>query len=142
MIRQRYKMRNSRSGLLFVLSSEDFDQAMKRITYLKQYADYRERQVAEIKARQAELEERIGELEARKQDQAKLKDNKQEERQRLVGEKQEQEEVVNDLKDREKEIRKEIKAKQGEANKLEKEIQRIIAEELRRAREKPERDGL
>jgi septal ring factor EnvC (AmiA/AmiB activator) len=142
MIRQRYKMRNSRSGLLFVLSSEDFDQAMKRITYLKQYADYRERQVAEIKARQAELEERIGELEARKQDQAKLKDNKQEERQRLVGEKQEQEEVVNDLKDREKEIRKEIKAKQGEANKLEKEIQRIIAEELRRAREKAEREGL
>ncbi len=142
MIKQTYKMRNSRSGLLFVLSSSDFDQAMKRITYLKQYADYRERQVAEIKARQAELQERITELEARKQEQANLKNNKQQERQLLVGEKEEQEEVVSDLKDREKEIRKEIRAKQNEADKLEKEIERIIAEELRKAREKAEREGL
>lgn len=142
MVRQSFKKRNSKSGLLFVLSSKDFDQAVKRVTYLKQIAEYREHQVAEIKARQEELKVKITELEQRKKQQERLKNNKQEERQNLVGEKEEQEEVVGDLKDREREIIKEIKAKQREADKLEKEIERVIAEEMRRAREAAERKSL
>jgi septal ring factor EnvC (AmiA/AmiB activator) len=142
MIKQTYKQRNRRTGLLFVLSSSDFDQAVKRITYLKQSAEYREQQVVEIKARQEELKAKIAQLEVRKQEQLALKNNKVQERQNLEGEKDEQEKVVNDLKQRENEITREIRAKQGEADKLEKEIQRIIADEMRKAREKAERDAL
>jgi septal ring factor EnvC (AmiA/AmiB activator) len=50
--------------------------------------------------------------------------------------------VVGQLKTREKEITREIKAKQAEADKLEKEIQRIIAAEMRKARELAERESL
>ena len=142
MIRQAYKSRNKNSKLMFVLSSKDFTQALKRATYLKQYADYRENQVAEIKAKQTELQEKISELEERKKKQAALKGSQQSERNNLVGEKEEQQEVVNDLKNREREIQKEINAKQKEADKLEKEIQRIIADELRKARERAERERL
>ena len=142
MIRQTYKQRNRRTGLLFVLSSSDFDQAMKRITYLKQYADYREHQVAEIKARQEELRQKIAQLEVRKKEQLALKNSKVDERKSLEGEKNEQEQVVNDLKARETEITREIRAKQSEADKLEKEIQRIIADEMRKARERAEREAL
>ena len=142
MIRQTYKQRNRRTGLLFVLSSSDFDQAMKRITYLKQYADYREHQVAEIKARQEELRQKIAQLEVRKKEQLALKNSKVDERKSLEGEKNEQEQVVNDLKARETEITREIRAKQSEADKLEKEIQRIIADEMRKAREQAEREAL
>lgn len=142
MIRQTYKQRNRRTGLLFVLSSSDFDQAMKRITYLKQYADYREHQIAEIKARQEELRQKIAQLEARKQEQLALKNSKVDERKSLEGEKNEQEQVVTNLKQRENEITREIRAKQSEADKLEQEIQRIIADEMRKAREKAERESL
>ena len=142
MIRQTYKQRNRRTELLFVLSSSDFDQAMKRITYLKQVADYREHQVAEIKAKQEELKDKIAKLEARRQEQQGLKNNKVKERNSLEGEKNEQQAVVNGLKSRENEITREIRAKQNEADKLEKEIQRIIADEMRKAREKAERDAL
>lgn len=142
MIRHSYAQRNTRTSLLFVLSSSDFDQAMKRVTYLKQMADHREQQVEEIKRQQAELKDKIVLLESRKKEQQSLKGNKQQERQNLEGEKTEQEQVVNELKKRETEITKEIKAKQNEASKLEKEIQRIIADEMRKAREKAERDVL
>lgn len=142
MIRHSYAQRNKRTGLLFVLSSRDFDQAMKRVTYLKQLADHREQQVVEIKRKQAELQDKIAALEARKKEQLGLKNSKQQERLNLEGEKIEQEQAVNELKKRETEITKEISAKQNEADKLEKEIQRIIADEMRKARERAEREAL
>jgi len=142
MIRQTYKNRNKQSRLMFVLSSHDFTQAVKRMTYLKQYADYREQQVMEIKEKQEELRLKIVELEKRKEKQAALKGSKEGEKKTLVEEQTEQQEVVDDLKQRESEIQKEIKEKQREADKLEKEIQRLIAEELRKAREKAERERL
>lgn len=142
MIRQSYKQTNNRSELLFVLSSSDFDQAVKRITYLKQLAEHRERQVAEIKARQEALEAKIEELEKRKQEQESLKTNKVGERKNLENEKQEQQVVVNTLKQKESDLIKQIRAKQNEADKLESEIQRLIADELRKAREKAAREAL
>ncbi len=142
MIRQSYKNRNKQNRLMFVLSSSDFSQAMKRMTYLKQIADYREQQVTEIKEKQEELRLKIVELEGRKMKQAALKGNKEGEKKTLVVEQTEQQEVVNDLKKRESELQKEIKAKQREADKLEKEIQRIITEELKKAREKAARERL
>lgn len=142
MIRQAYLSRNKNSKLMFVLSSSDFSQAMKRATYLKQYADHRENQVNEIKDKLAELEAKIGELEARKQKQRALKGDQENEKNNLVEEKEEQQEVAEDLKNREREIQSEIKQKQKEADKLEREIQKIITEELRKAREKAERNAL
>lgn len=142
MIRQAYLSRNKNSKLMFVLSSSDFSQAMKRATYLKQYADHRENQVNEIKDKLAELEAKIAELEARKQKQRALKGDQENEKSNLVEEKEEQQEVADDLKNREREIQSEIKQKQKEADKLEKEIEKIITEELRKAREKAQRTAL
>jgi murein hydrolase activator len=142
LIRLSYKNRNATGKIMFVLSSSDFDQANKRMEYLRQYSAHREQQVKEIKKRQEELKQKIETLEKSKREQAKLKVNKESERGNLEEEKTEQEKVIADLKQRERSIEKEIKDKQSEANKLEKEIERLIAEEMKRAREKAERDGL
>jgi septal ring factor EnvC (AmiA/AmiB activator) len=142
MIQQSYKQRNQNNKLLFILSSKDFTQAAKRMAYMKQYSDYRKQQVKEIEEKQAALRRKIAELETRKIEQAKLKIYKQDEKETLVDEQEEQEKVISDLKKRENEIQKEIKAKQAEANKLEKEIERLIADEMKKAREKAARESL
>ncbi len=141
-IRQAYKNKNKNNRIMFVLSSENFTQALKRMSYLKQYANFREKQVNEIKAKQEELGIKIEALKSQKAKQAKLRQSKEGERSTLVSEKDEQQNVVNELKNQEKEIIKEIQAKQKEADKLEKELQRIIADELRKAREIAEREKL
>lgn len=48
MIIQAYKMRNSKAALMFILSSESFNQANKRMEYLEQLAKYRSDQIRKI----------------------------------------------------------------------------------------------
>ena len=52
MIVKSYKSRNEQSRIMFVLSSENFLQAYKRIQYMKQYAGFRKMQGEEIKEKQ------------------------------------------------------------------------------------------
>ena len=56
MVVQSYKSKTKNSRLMFLLSSESFLQAYKRLDYLKQYAAYRARQGEEIKIETVKLE--------------------------------------------------------------------------------------
>lgn len=142
MIRQAYKSRSNYSRLMFILSSKDFNQALKRLAYMKQYAEFRRKQVALIKEKQAELEEKLKELNRQKLRKEALRGQMKEERQKLETEKKEQEANIETLKTREKEIAADLEEKQKQAKKVENEIQRIIAEEIRRAKERAIRNQI
>ena len=49
MIRKSYKSKSSQSRIMFLLSSENFLQAYKRVKYMKQYSNYRHKQGEQIK---------------------------------------------------------------------------------------------
>jgi len=66
MVVKAYKSKNEQSRLMFLLSSEDFLQAYKRVQYLKSYADYRKKQADEITGKSLRLEEINKELEVEK----------------------------------------------------------------------------
>ena len=63
MIVKSYKSRNDQSRIMFVLSSQNFLQAYKRIQYMKQYAGFRKMQGDEIQEKQEKLSTRIVKLE-------------------------------------------------------------------------------
>ncbi len=142
MIRQAYKSRSKQSRLMFLLSSESFNQAVKRMEYLKQYSEFRRRQVDEIKKTELELNAKISELSEQKSKKEQLRNQLEQERKKLLAEKKDQEKTISELQDREKEIATELKEKQARANKLENEIQRIIAAEIRRAKDKAIRQNI
>lgn len=135
MIRQAYRSRSSYTRLMFLLSAQDFNQAYKRLQYLKQYNEFRRDQAARLVAMEAELKERIAELELEKEEKKALKQSKEVERNILAGEKQQQKLTVNALSDKEKALKKELRQKEKDAKNLERAIQRIIEEEIRKARE-------
>lgn len=56
MIQKSYKSKNQQSRIMFLLSSQDFLQAYKRIQYMKQYAKFRKKQGEGIKAKTEELQ--------------------------------------------------------------------------------------
>ncbi len=134
MIRQAYKTNRESSRLLFILSSEDFAQAVRRVQYLRQYSDYRQRQVQEIQDRQADLEHEIELLNRQKEEKENLRKEKEGELEQLREERNDQRGAIAELQAQEGTIEAQIQQKQSEADRLEREIQRIIAEEVRKAR--------
>jgi septal ring factor EnvC (AmiA/AmiB activator) len=142
MIVNAYKSRDRNSKLMYILASEDMEQAFKRLQYLQEYSEYRNNQGALITKKQAELEKQIEALNVQKQAKQSLLAEKSKERGKLLQEKQEQQETVDLLLGKEGQLKQEIVDKQKEVNRLEAEIQKVIAEEMRKAREKAERDLL
>lgn len=130
MIVKSYKSRSERSRAMFLLSSQNFMQAYKRVQYMKQYAGYRKSQGDEIKVKSTELAAYNEKLAGLKIEKIKVIQEQEKEKQVLVKEKKEQEILVNSIKKDQKKIIAEIKKKQQEANEIDKKIQRFIRDAI------------
>lgn len=133
MIYFAYKNRDSYQRWMFILSSDDFNQAYKRLKYLQQYAQFRERQVEAIKATQAALQKKLAALEKQKAEKEKLVKNKQEETVTLTVEKGEQDKVLVSLKEKEQDLKKKLNEKRKAERELQATIEKLIAEEAKKS---------
>ena len=130
MIVKSYKSRNEQSRIMFVLSSENFLQAYKRIQYMKQYAGFRKMQGDEIKDKQQKLQQAEISLQNSKKEKEKVLVETEKEKQELEKEKQEQERLVKLIQKDKKKLAAEIDKKQKEAKDIDKKIKKIIADEI------------
>lgn len=139
MITFAYKNRNHYNHLAFIFASKDFNQAFSRLRYIRQFSDARKVKMNQIAA----TEKRIsGEVEAsqiaREEQTAMLNDEKAQQA-ALQKEKEELNKQVANFKKKEKSIQQDIKNKQQQAQQLQKAIDDIIAEEIRKANAEAER---
>jgi septal ring factor EnvC (AmiA/AmiB activator) len=132
MITKSYKSRSEESRAMFLLSSESFQQAYKRLQYMKQYTSFRKIQGEEIKGKSKELVVYNQKLDAKQ----KLIDEKEKERLSLEQEKKEQEKLVNAIKKDKNKIANDIKKKQQEARAIDKQIDRLIRQAIAEANRK------
>jgi septal ring factor EnvC (AmiA/AmiB activator) len=131
-----YKNRSNYDFLNFIFSAANFNDALKRVEYLKTYRTYREEQAGNIKNTQALLQKKIGNLELTRKEQSEVLTKQQKEKLVLVEEKKEKDEVISKLKSREKELSKELTSKQKADNKIRASIKAAIDREIRLARQK------
>jgi septal ring factor EnvC (AmiA/AmiB activator) len=136
MIVKSYKSRSQQSRAMFLLSSENFAQAYKRLQYMKQYSSYRKMQGDEIKDKTIKLSEHIAKLSGQKTEKQKLLAEQEQQRQDLEKEKQEQEKIANSLKKDKKQIAADIKKKQQESKKIDAQIQKMIRDAIAEANRK------
>ncbi len=136
MIVKSYKSRSQQSRAMFLLSSENFLQAYKRLQYMKQYSSYRKMQGNEIKDKSVQLADHNAKLSGQKTEKEKLLAEQEKQRQDLVKEKQEQEKIANSLKKDKKQIIAEIKKKQQESRKIDAQIQKMIRDAIAEANKK------
>jgi len=134
MIYYTYKNKDSYDKLMFVLSSEDFNQAYKRLKYFQQYSDYRKKQAREIISQSDSLSIKIIELDKRKKSQKKLIQEQIVEKEKLVTDKQEQNEILVHLKSEEKKLKDKVAEKKRRVLIIQKQINKIIAAEAERIR--------
>ena len=140
-VQYAYKNRSNYDMLNFIFTSTSFNDAIKRITYLKSYRKYRDEQVLNINKTQKELEARIEMLSANKQEKGKVLTEQNKQKEMLEDEKKEKNQFVSKLKAREKEIEKEVAAKRKVDRSLQNSIAAIIKREIEAARKKAEEDA-
>lgn len=128
--------------VMFILSSNSFAQAAKRLQYFKDMTRYREQQVGQIHVAQENLAHEKTILVAKKIEKTALQQAQKEAKLALLADAQDQEKTVATLQSRESDLKNDINKKQREAQQLEKQIKRIIAEEMRKAKERAERTAL
>lgn len=141
MIYYAQKNKSSYTRLMFIFSAESFNQAYQRLKYFQQYSSYRQNQVRVIKETQALLAQKVQLLENQKKEKVSLKSVEESEKQKLSQEKNQQDKTVRQLSQKERELLKKLRENEKAARKLQKAIEDLIAEELRKAREAAKKTG-
>lgn len=136
MIYRSYKSKSKHSRLMFVMSSENFNQAYKRFQYMRQYTQYRKKQGEEIKHKTLILQGLTDTLKVKKADKIILLNEKKTEQEKIELEKKSQEKLITQVKKKEKQYVAQIRAKEREENRIDAQIERLIRDEIAKANKK------
>ena len=123
-----YKNRSAYDYLNFIFSATSFNDAMKRISYLRSYRTYREKQVATILETQQLIAQRKKQQLGRKEQKNVALKNQTQQKNELDEQRKEKDAVVSKLKSQEKDLQKQI----GEKKKRDRDVQNQILAIVRR----------
>ncbi len=136
MILKSYKTKSGKSRIMFLLSSNSFFQAYKRIQYMKQYARYRKKQAQKINSIVVQIEDFINELNTQKLNKKTLLKNNNEVKKSLEQEKVRSNQLVYQLRRKEKRYKNQISQKQKKSLAIDNEIKRLIKEAIAKSNNK------
>jgi septal ring factor EnvC (AmiA/AmiB activator) len=125
-----YKNRSSYDYLNFIFSANSFNDAVRRVNYLKSYQSYREKQVSTILETQDLIAKRKQQQLGRKEQKNVALENQTKQVKELEDQKKEKDVVVAKLKSQEKDLQKQIAAKKKKDRDLLNNINRIIQKEI------------
>lgn len=125
-----YKNRSNYDFLNFIFSATNFNDALKRVAYLKSYRAYRQQQASNIETAQSQLNKRLDNLKVNREQKSVVLKEESKQRTELFSEKKEKDAVVSKLKSREKELNKDLTNKQKADRKIKDAITAAIRREI------------
>jgi septal ring factor EnvC (AmiA/AmiB activator) len=128
-----YKNRSNYDYVNFIFSASSFNDAIKRIAYLKSYRSYREKQVSTIQETQQLIAQRRRQQLSRKDQKNVALQSQTKQVQQLAVQRKEKDAVVKELKSKEKDLQKQIADKKNRDAKLKNAIFAIIERERLKA---------
>ena len=131
-----YKNRSNYDFLNFIFSAVNFNDAVKRVAYLRSYRNYREEQAGTITRTQQQLQGKIASLNENKQRKNVALQEQSKQVEVLEEDKKEKQEVVSKLKSREKELMADMAAKRKQDITLKNAITAAIKKEIAKERER------
>ncbi|HML57160.1 MAG TPA: peptidoglycan DD-metalloendopeptidase family protein, partial [Ferruginibacter sp.] len=126
-----YKNRNSSDFLNFIFSAESFNDAIKRVTYLRSYRNYREMQGQNIIRTQEQRQKKVdalSKMRVKKNETLKIQNS---ELGQLAKEQQEKDRIVAELKKQGKTLNKQAASKKAQMDK----VNKAIAAAIKRAQD-------
>ncbi len=131
-----YKNRSSFDYVNFIFSANSFNDAIRRVTYLKSYRAYREKQVTTINETQQLIAKRQEQQLGRKQQKSTTLKSQTTERNELAVQKKEKDVVVSKLKSQGSDLQKQIAAKKKRDRDLKNALTAIVRREIESAKKK------
>lgn len=128
-----YKNRSNYDFLNFLFSAGTFNDALKRIAYLKNYRQYREQQAGQIKKTNELLQKKVESLTGKRQDKGKALDEQNKQMNVLAEDRKEQDQTLAKLQKTEKELSTAMQKKQKQKQEVARTIKRIVDEEIAKA---------
>jgi septal ring factor EnvC (AmiA/AmiB activator) len=130
MIVKSYKSKSQQSRVMFLLSSDNFKQAYKRLQYMQQYADYQKQQGEAIKEKTETLQALNVTLLKQKEDKQKLIEDNRKAKVELEKDLKAQTTLMASIKNDLKKFAEQVKAKQQEIDRIDAEIKKLIREAI------------
>lgn len=121
-----YKSRSKNNKLLFLLSSDNFFQAYKRLQYIKQYASYRKNQGLQIQQKTEQIEALVDSLKQKKELKQELLSSKKQEQNQITKRKKKKEKLLSSIKQKESKYKKQIRSFIAEEKRINAQINRLI----------------
>jgi septal ring factor EnvC (AmiA/AmiB activator) len=131
LIRETHYADIQQSPLLFLLSADSFQQLVRRMRYMQEFAAYRKVQVKQIESIQADIDIQNNLLEQRKNDRAVALKNQKREQDRLSADERKQKNMLQSLKKQGKDLQAKQKEQQKKVDALNKKIEDMIAKQVR-----------
>ncbi len=140
-VREAYINRSVYSKMMFLFSADTFDQMFRRMRYMQEFTAYRKQQIEKIEETKAQIEQKTKELANNQLKQENVRKQKNAEQEKLLTDKKKENTTYSGLKNKEKQLQADLKKQQKIANDLNKKIEALIAEEIRKAEEKRRKEG-
>ena len=129
-----YKNRNNYNFLSFIFSAASFNDAIKRVAYLKYYRTYREKQGENILRTQELRRQRVNELGGIKEKKKEVLQSKDKELDALASQKTEKDRIMSELKKQGKQLNTQLTAYNKQMKKVDNAINAAIKKALADAR--------
>ena len=131
LVRQTHYADLHATPLLFLCSADNFGQLIRRIRYMRQFADYRKQQVARIEDLQTQISIQSDLLNSRRMERSSALQAQKREQDKLNRDERKQRSMLGDLKKKEKDLIAQQKKQQKKADELQQKIDQLIRQQTK-----------
>lgn len=132
-VQRMQRRQTSHDKLLFILSAESFTQSMRRMRYLREFAYWQKQQASDLVKKREEIAAGQAALKATRDEKQALLQAGENERRKLQGEEENQKKEVREINKRQKDLQAQLRKKRQQADALNRQIEKLIAEEIAKA---------
>lgn len=136
-----YKNRSIEEKLMFIFSAKSLEQTYRRLRYVREYATYQRLQGEEVLKKQEQVNRKKQEREQVKAAKEGLLKEREQEKSKLESQEKEKKTLVANLQKKQRGLQNELGKKRREADQLNARIDRLIAEEIEKARKRAEEEA-
>ena len=135
-----YRNKSIQEKLMFIFSADNLSRMYRRLRYVQEYADYQRSQGLEVERKQKQVAEKRQTLVESREAKRKLLEQGEVEKQKLETQEKERQALLSSLQKRQRSIQSEIRKKRRSADQLDAQIDRLIAIEIEKARQRAEEE--
>ena len=140
-VQYMYRNKSIQEKLMFIFSAENLSQTYRRLRYVREYADFQRLQAVQIERKQKQVEAKKMELETTRAAKEQLLKESEAEKKKLEKQEKEKQTILNGLKRKQRGIQNEINKKRRSANRLNAQIDRLVEQEIEKARKRAEEEA-